>query len=137
MSIQENVSHLESLLAEAKAMLDKATEFDADYFPIVYGCLVTDLLAEGKQIGDYERVKIVHRGNGKWAICHGHSCLTKGGLWEYESMPSSRTDEFLAETRFASSKEAFAFYEQWKAAEIQRFKDGVSEYGPRKKEPAH
>lgn len=36
------------------------------------------------------------------------NCLNKAGEWEYEPMPSSRDDEFLARCRFATVEEARA-----------------------------
>lgn len=44
-----------------------------------------------------------------WKVSDGRgSVLGKGGEWEYEPMPSSRDDEFLARCRFASAEEAMA-----------------------------
>ena len=52
------------------------------------------------------RVAIESRGDGKWAIINGGMCWTRDGEWEYESMPSNRTDEFIARTRY-TLEEAF------------------------------
>lgn len=46
------------------------------------------------------------QGPALWAVrCFG-DCLNKSGGWEFEPMPSSRDDEFLARCRFASMPEA-------------------------------
>ncbi|MGJ7553066.1 hypothetical protein ACSFBI_03650 [Variovorax sp. RB3P1] len=43
-----------------------------------------------------------------WKVCYRGSVLNKHGTWEYEPMPSSRTDEFLGRCRFASAELAIA-----------------------------
>lgn len=45
-------------------------------------------------------------GPAKWKVFNGGYCLTKVGEWEWEPMPSSRTDEFIERCRFNSAKEA-------------------------------
>jgi hypothetical protein len=37
---------------------------------------------------------------GTWAIRRMHRCLSVDGTWDWESLPSGRTDEWLAEHRF-------------------------------------
>lgn len=41
-----------------------------------------------------------------WAVRRHGNCLNKQGEWEWEPMPSSRDDEFMARCRFASAQEA-------------------------------
>ena len=41
------------------------------------------------------------RSKGLWAVTYMGYCLSKNRVWEYEPNPSSRTDEFLANTRFS------------------------------------
>jgi hypothetical protein len=43
-----------------------------------------------------------------WKVCYRGSVLNQYDEWEYEPMPSSRTDEFLARCRFASAERAIA-----------------------------
>jgi hypothetical protein len=45
-------------------------------------------------------VKVVRRGRCQWAVVKDSKCLGADGKWAYESLPSSRTDEFLATHRF-------------------------------------
>ncbi len=45
----------------------------------------------------------------KWCIREGGECLRRDGEWEYEPQPSSRTDEFIAATRWPSAEEAGMF----------------------------
>lgn len=41
-----------------------------------------------------------NREKDSWAVCNGCACLNTDWQLEVESMPSNRTDEFLARTRF-------------------------------------
>ena len=47
---------------------------------------------------------------GKYAIRLGGSRMNRDGEWEYEPMPSHRTDEFLARCTFDSLKDAVEAY---------------------------
>lgn len=44
----------------------------------------------------------------KWAARLNGECLNKSGEWEWEPMPSSRDDDFLARCRFDTAEEAIA-----------------------------
>lgn len=56
---------------------------------------------------DLEIVEKVQRdGKSLWAVSRGKSCLNTFGEWEYEPFPSSRTDEFIARTRFTTPEDA-------------------------------
>ena len=48
---------------------------------------------------------VCDRGAG-WAVVHIGRCLNKDGEWEYESIPSERSDEFLARTRWKHADDA-------------------------------
>lgn len=55
-----------------------------------------------------EELYLVWKGPGSWAIMsgpgYGHSCFEKDtGLWVIEPMPSARTEEFIAATRYPLS----------------------------------
>jgi hypothetical protein len=72
-------------VAELKRRLSLATEFT----------LTADLV-------------IASRGHGKWAVTDRfQNVLNRDQEWEHEPMPSNRTDEFIARTRF-SLDEAFS-----------------------------
>jgi hypothetical protein len=65
---------------------------------------------------DHDPMRIESRGVTGWAICDGRACINREtDEMEYEPMPSSRTEAFIARTRFASPTEAFAFLDDWKA----------------------
>lgn len=40
------------------------------------------------------------RGRDLWAVTRHGECLSRSGVWGYESLPSGRTNEWLAEHRF-------------------------------------
>lgn len=50
--------------------------------------------------------KIQRDSKSLWAVSIGQTCLNMFGEWEYEPQPSSRTDEFIERTRFATLEEA-------------------------------
>lgn len=54
------------------------------------------------------KVQRVHQtdGNYLWKAMHGSNCLSKSGEFEYEPLPSSRDDAFLARCRFATAVDA-------------------------------
>lgn len=43
---------------------------------------------------------VEQRAPGQWAVCRMRQCLTADGTWDYEPLPSSRTDEWKAAHRF-------------------------------------
>jgi len=45
-------------------------------------------------------------GDDQWVIRESCYCMTKGGNWLYESLPSNRTKDFLKRTRYTSYTEA-------------------------------
>lgn len=45
-------------------------------------------------------VTVQWRGDETYAVCHFRDCLSKDGTWDYESIPSERTDEWKAAHRF-------------------------------------
>lgn len=55
-------------------------------------------------------------GEDRWGIFRegNSSCLNKLGEWEYQPMPSSRTDDFYKRCRYASVHEAINYYKRWK-----------------------
>lgn len=56
----------------------------------------------------------------RWAICSTGGVLSKSeGEFVYESIPSERTAEELADNRFDSFEEALAFYKEWRPKAVQ------------------
>lgn len=51
------------------------------------------------QVGD-SRIFVESRGDGQWAVCRDGFCLADDGIWQWEPLPSSRDDAFLAKCRF-------------------------------------
>lgn len=58
-------------------------------------------------------IYIESRGKDAWAVCEMGEVLNSSGDFEYESMPSSRTDEFINRTRFKTVEEAVKMIEQF------------------------
>jgi len=50
------------------------------------------------------RYHVASRGDDLWAITDGSAVLNCNDEWEYEPLPSSRTDEFLKRCRFSKSE---------------------------------
>ena len=58
-----------------------------------------------------DTVRIEWRGQDAWAVVQmGRYVLLKSGGWEYEPMPSERTDEFIKNSRFSTPQEALEAY---------------------------
>jgi hypothetical protein len=45
-------------------------------------------------------LKVEYRGDDRWAVVHLGYCLDADGEWDYEPLPSSRDDDWLATHRF-------------------------------------
>lgn len=50
--------------------------------------------------GGHFNLAVEYRGRGLWAVVRLGQCLSRTGTWDYESIPSERTDEWLADHRF-------------------------------------
>lgn len=57
-------------------------------------------LPEDDSNGMLFRIVVAYRGRGLWAVSRHRYCLGRSGEWDHESVPSERTDEWLAEHRF-------------------------------------
>lgn len=49
---------------------------------------------------DLYEIQVEYRGEGRWGVCRHKRCLDANGVWDWESIPSERTDEWLATHRF-------------------------------------
>jgi hypothetical protein len=92
-------------------LLRRARSFDAGPPPVVNGWVLEE---DDRCVANME---VACRGETGWAIVDGACCVDRetGGL-VFEPMPSSRSEEFIARTRFPSAREAFAFLWPWKEA---------------------
>jgi len=76
-------------------------------------------LQPATQGGIGDEVQLVRRDGFKgrrWAIVQRGYVLNKSGQWEYEPIPSSRTEEWLETVRWSSADEAFQAWEEFVAA---------------------
>lgn len=55
---------------------------------------------EGHADGHLWALTVEYRGRDRWAVVRHGQCLDANGAWDYESIPSERTDEWLATHRF-------------------------------------
>jgi hypothetical protein len=58
-----------------------------------------------------------------WAIVSGAAVLNHDNEWEREPLPSSRSDEFIARTRWPSAREAIAFAQHHMTAYPSGYKE--------------
>jgi hypothetical protein len=49
-------------------------------------------------------ITVAYRGRDLWAVSRHRQCLGRDGEWDWESLPSERTDEWLAEHRFTEQE---------------------------------
>jgi hypothetical protein len=76
----------------------RVTEYKVSVFPpeMTEG---EDMLAASE--ADTWSLTVQWRGFGKWAVTNGgHTCLGSDGGWDWEPIPSSREDDWLATHRF-------------------------------------
>jgi len=67
-------------------------------------------------------LKVAFRGPNAWAIVCVGAVLNHDGEWEYESMPSSRTEDFFARCRWPTAREAIDFAQQHVSAHPSGYK---------------
>jgi hypothetical protein len=53
------------------------------------------------------------RGDSTWALVDQYHVMAVDGSWMYEPLPSSRSEEFIAATRYTSPEEAYAQWERF------------------------
>lgn len=61
---------------------------------------VVSCLPDGDINAPHFSLSVEYRGRSLWAVVRNGSCLNSAGQWSYESIPSEREDEWLAEHRF-------------------------------------
>jgi len=87
-------------LDELKAEIDEAAQH-----PTSAPDSSVEVLAYGLDDMTVDRVR-QRDGGDLWAVRSGSMCLSTQGEWDWEPMPSSRTDEWLGAHRFQNSDEA-------------------------------
>lgn len=55
---------------------------------------------------------VEYRGRGRWAVMRLSRCLGRDGSWSYDSLPSNREEEWLAQYRFTET-EAVRLAQEW------------------------
>jgi hypothetical protein len=72
-----------------------------------------------------QHLEVAKRAADAWAIIGDGHCLAHDGEWEYEPLPSSRTEEFFERCRWSSAAEAIAFAKE----HLRRYPTGYKEDG--------
>jgi len=81
--------------------------------PTVQVTEYTVSLLPGDDIDAYSfAITVTYRGRGLWAVSRHRRCLRRDGVWDFEPIPSDRTDEWLAEHRFTEA-EALELAKEW------------------------
>lgn len=85
------------MTGEARSAQDDPIEVRTE--PIEYMVTaVSDRVSEA--FGDGFTIRVVRRSEDRWAVLRWSRCLGADGEWDYESIPSERTDEWKATHRF-------------------------------------
>jgi len=86
--------------------------------------------SHGSEIFDFKNreyfpIKVVYRADGNWAIMDGPFRLSKSLEPEYEPLPSSRTDEYIAEHSWPTLIEAIEAAKQYISNFEGRINEGI------------
>src|SRR5580700_2860866 len=81
--------------------MDKKPAASTPEVQIVISRVWVSLLPEEDRDYQHFKISLESRGKDRWAVCWGSMCLSNGGKWDYEPMPSSRTPSYLARHRFS------------------------------------
>jgi hypothetical protein len=95
-------------------LLSMAIVFDAGPPPTHRGKLVPDEIEVPRHMNFRIEARFQQEGQDFWAILSDLGRLSKSGEWEYEPLPSSRTDDYNRRTIFDNYIEAFLFLDQWR-----------------------
>ena len=57
-------------------------------------------------------VTVEERGLDRWAVMRGSGCLSRDGKWDFEPLPSSRDDDWLASHRLSMNEAQMLAVEQ-------------------------
>lgn len=58
-------------------------------------------ISEAHEMHDLFAVKVEWRGSDRYAVKRRSQCLATDGTWDYEQVPSERTDDWIATHRFS------------------------------------
>ena len=68
----------------------RPTRYEVSVWPDEIECMDSDTW----------KLAVEYRGEGKWAVSRSRQCLGADGRWDWEPLPSSREDDWLAQHRF-------------------------------------
>lgn len=81
-------------------MSDSLSEIPKGYVRITPTEYTVCGLPEDSEDSAVWKITIEYRSKGWWAVVHHACCLSIDNEWDYEPMPSGRTDEFKRRHRF-------------------------------------
>lgn len=90
-------SAVTSMIRDRKVLVDPPPADGVRVEPTVYR---VSCLPSAHPDASHFTVCVEWRGRGLWAITRHGECLSASGVWEYETRPSERSDEWLAQHRF-------------------------------------
>lgn len=100
-----------STLKDIRCLSYQATVLELCPIPIANGFFIPPNCHDVKVSSYMVTTELRNRVRDEWAICFAGQCFDKSTLdFEYEALPSNRSDDFLANTRFNSSFEAVSFW---------------------------
>lgn len=68
--------------------------------------------SSNRPFGHVYELKVEWRGGDAWVIVDSSYVLNREGEWEYEPLPSSRTEQFITRTRWPSARDAIGFAQE-------------------------
>lgn len=117
-------------------LLAMASEYIVGYDPLVNGRLFNPETAQGFDKNRCQ-VRVKNMGNpdpnqhARWGIFGfgglDSYCLNKQGEWEYQSLPSSRDEDFYERCRYKNAKEAIRYYRRWYKHIIKQIQKKIKE----------
>lgn len=91
------------MTSPALAAADRRAAEEAAFAPpaqVQATCYLVSCLPEGQEDRYLFALQVEYRGSSRWAVTRHGKCLNRDGTWDWESRPSEREDEWLAEHRF-------------------------------------
>lgn len=102
-------------------LLAKVLSFDGGKPPTLNGFIVED----DDDISERYNYTITKRNSGEkpWAVLEGqNTCLSTGGKWDCEPIPSARTEHFIKTHRYSTFEAAFEALDKFKKKALRAAK---------------
>lgn len=94
-------ARIDELTGERERAITWAVRLEQELAQATAFELVANGIPEGHELRRHFSVAVERRGPGSWAVTDRFGeCYGRNGRWTWESLPSSRTEEFIAAHRF-------------------------------------